>query len=142
MQSMLMRGWMALIAGTLASTGLAGCASSRATEAASTGPTSQVIVFNDSPFTLTNVRISTGEHASFVEPRLERGQMSSAHVVTEMHHDPAVSLTADGEALSSTPVEGFTGFNPALAAGHYTITITVTGSPKRAIVTVSQPVEN
>jgi len=54
----------------------------------------------------------------------------------------ATSEPTDDSTLSSIPVEGFSGFNPALAPGRFVVTVSVTGSPRHLDVSVSQPVEN
>ena len=68
--------------------------------------------------------------------------MSTRYNTRSIHTNPAVSLTADGETLMSTPVEGFTGFNPALSPGAYIVVVSVAGSPRRLVVSVQQPVED
>ena len=100
-------------------------------------------VFNDSRFTLTNVQITTGPDASFTEARLVPGELSAEHLVTVMHTNPAASVTAEGETLTASPIEGFSpGYNAPVAAGNYVIDLTLSGSPRRLIVTLTSPVEN
>ena len=102
----------------------------------------RIRVFNDSPYALTNVVVTVGEGEQFTLAQLARGGMSSEQRVHQMHENPAVTLTANGETGSAMPVEGFSGFNPSLVPGSYLVTIKAQGSPVRLEVTVSQPVED
>jgi hypothetical protein len=101
-----------------------------------------VRVFNGSPVAVSNIRVRVSEQDEFTVARLEHGDMSGTYAVRAMHTNPAVTLTVSGETLTSIPIEGFSGFNPALARGAYVVTVTVTGAPRRLDVSVQQPVEN
>ena len=129
--------WVALAVAGFAG---AGCAH-RATSEPVTGDY-RVRVFNDSPYALSNVRVVTGQGAEFTVARLEHGELSAERVVSRLHEAPAVTLTVEGETLSSLPIEGFTGFNPPVAPGAYVIDLAVVGSPRALQVTLSQPVED
>ena len=118
-----------------------GCGTDRVT-VVERGPV-RVRVFNDSPFTLTNVRITTGPDASFTEPRLAPGEVSAEHLVSVMHTNPAASLTAEGEIFTANPIEGFSpGYNAPLSAGSYVVDLTLSGAPRRVIVTLTSPVQD
>ena len=118
---------------------IAGCGKDATSE-----PTGEFIVrvFNGSPVAVSNIRVRVSEQDEFTVARLEHGDMSGAYATRAMHTNPAVTLTVEGQTLSSIPVEGFSGFNPALAPGPFVVTVSVTGSPRRLDVSVSQPVEN
>ena|SRR5215208_4136427 len=100
-----------------------------------------VRVFNGSPVAVSNIRVIVSEKDEFTISRLEHGDMSSPHNARLVHTDPFVSLTVDGQTLTSNPVEGFSGFNPPRTPGAYVIVVTVVGSPRRLDVSVTQPVE-
>jgi len=129
--------WVALAVAGLAGTGCA----HRTTSEPATGDY-RVRVFNDSPYALSNVHVVTGQGAEFTLARLEHGELSAERLVNRLHQAPAVTLTVEGEALSSFPIEGFTGFNPPVAPGAYVIDLAIIGSPRALRVTLSQPVED
>jgi len=118
---------------------LSGCGESTISEP--TGDFS-VRVLNGSPVAVTNVRVRVSEQDEFSVARLEHGDMSERFNTRAMHTNPAVTLTVEGQTLAAIPVEGFSGFNPPLSRGAYVVTVTVTGSPRRLDVSVSQPVED
>ena len=101
-----------------------------------------VWVFNDSPVAVSNVRVAVSDQDEFTISHLDRGGASDRYVVHVIHTDPAVTLTVGGETLASTPTEGFAGFNPPVAPGKYVITVSVSGSPRRLVVTMQKPVED
>lgn len=117
----------------------AGCAHRKTSEPA-TGDY-RVRVFNDSPYALSNVHVVTGQGAEFTLVRLEHGELSAERVVSRVHEAPAVTVTVEGETLSSLPIEGFTGFNPPVAPGAYVIDLAIVGSPRALQVTLSRPLE-
>lgn len=129
--------WVAVAVAGLAG---AGCAH-RTTSEPATGDY-RVRVFNDSPYALSNVHVVTGQGAEFTLAHLEHGELSAAQVVNRLHEAPAVTLTVEGQTLSSLPIEGFTGFNPPVAPGAYVIDLEIVGSPRALRVTLSQPVED
>ena len=129
--------WVALAVAGLSG---AGCAH-RTTSEPATGDY-RVRVFNDSPYALSNVHVVTGQGAEFTLPRLEHGDLSAERVVSRLHEAPAVTVTVEGDTLSSLPIEGFTGFNPPLAPGSYVIDLAIVGSPRTLQVTLSRPVED
>ncbi|HEU4787829.1 MAG TPA: hypothetical protein VFS57_10480 [Gemmatimonadaceae bacterium] len=129
--------WIAL---AVAGLGGAGCAQHTTSEPAFGDY--RVRVFNDSPYALSNVHVVTGQGAEFSLARLEHGELSAERVVNRLHEAPAVTLTVEGQALSSLPIEGFTGFNPQVAPGAYVIDLAIVGSPRVLQVTLSQPVED
>jgi hypothetical protein len=101
-----------------------------------------VRVFNDSPVAVSNIRVRVSDDDEFTVTRLEHGDMSTRFITRSIHTNPAVTLTVDGETLTSTPVEGFSGFNPALSPGAYIVVVSVAGSPRRLAISVQQPVED
>ena len=131
---------MLCVALTVAGLAVAGCAH-RTTSEPATGDY-RVRVFNDSPYALSNVHVVTGQGAEFTLARLEHGEVSAERAVNRLHEAPAVTLTVEGQTLSSLPIEGFTGFNPPVAPGAYVIDLEIVGSPRSLRVTLSQPVED
>lgn len=126
-----------------------GIALSLAVAAACKDPTSNepagaftVRVFNDSPVAVLNIRVRVSDEDEFTVSRLEHGDMSTRYTTRSIHTNPGVSLTVDGETLTSTPVEGFSGFNPPLSPGAYIVVVSVSGSPRRLAISVQQPVED
>src|SRR5689334_3718482 len=105
---------------------IAGCGGS--TEPASPGDI-HVHVFNDSPYTLTNVRVDVSDDEHFTIASLAHGDMSADQLVHAMHEIPAVTATANGQTFVSSNIEGFAGFNPTLVPGLYIVTIHVGGTP-------------
>ncbi len=132
-----------LLASALIVLGAAGsCRNATAPSPSNLPGGTHVRVFNDSPYTLTNVRIDVSEDEHFTIASLEHGDLSADQGLHEMHETPAVTATANGKTFVANPVEGFAGFNPKLSPGSYVISIHIGGAPLSMTVTVTQPVEN
>ena len=115
-------------------------------ESTITTPTGEysVRVFNGSPVAVSNVRVQVSDRDEFTVSRLDHGDMSERYTVSSLHTNPAVALLVDGATLAAIPIEGFSGFNPALPPGAYVIIVSVVndGSSRRLDVSVQQPVED
>jgi hypothetical protein len=94
------------------------------------GPVS-VRLRNAGTTTLTNVSVLVAENTSPITlGELRPGQTTDYVARAQAHENPLVTAKADGFDYASQPVEGFAGFNPALADGRYTVrleTIVVEG---------------
>jgi hypothetical protein len=87
------------------------------------GPVS-LRVRNTGALTFTNVSIVVAEGATPITlSELRPGQTTDYVARPRAHENPLVTLKIDGKEFTSNPVEGFAGFNPALADGRYTITM-------------------
>jgi len=71
-----------------------------------------------------NVLVADGV-APITADVLQPGQTLAFVSRASAHTDPAVSAKAGGQTLMSQPIEGFSGFNPPLADGRYTIGLEV-----------------
>jgi hypothetical protein len=81
-----------------------------------------VVVMNDGSVALTNVRVYTSEHDSLpIITSLNPGQSTTATSVHAAHTNPLVRATVNGQAIVAHPVEGFSGWNAALAPGAYVL---------------------
>ena len=118
---------------------VAACGDSTAIPAAAA--TSSVRLLNDSPGTITNVRLTVAPNIDIVESSIAPGALSPEHLVSAVYENPAVSLVANGKELSAIPVEGFSGFNKLLGMGAFVISIGVDGTPPQLRITVTQLVE-
>ena len=86
-----------------------------------TGPI-QLRLKNSGSVALTNVSVLVADNvAPITTGVLQPGQTLSFVSRPSAHTDPAVSARVGGQTLSSQPVEGFSGFNPPLADGRYTV---------------------
>src|SRR5262245_7919242 len=105
---------------------LAACGSSRdgsITEPvdSGTGPI-QLRLRNSGLIALTSVNVLVADDvAPITADVLQPGQTLSFVSRGSAHTDPAVSAKAGSQTLMSQPIEGFSGFNPRLADGRYTI---------------------
>ena len=83
-----------------------------------------VEILNAGSETLQGVAITTGENQPPLEvSRLAAGQRTAPRAIGVLHTNPLVVATVAGKRREYHPVEGFTGFNPALDPGHYVITL-------------------
>ena len=83
-----------------------------------------VEIVNTGTETLQSVAITTGENQPPLEvARLAAGQRTAERAIGVLHTNPMVVATVVGKRREYHPVEGFTGFNPALPPGHYVITL-------------------
>ena len=74
--------------------------------------------------TLTNISVLVAENAPLITSKELRAGQTTAYVArAKAHENPLVTLKADGHDYMSHPIEGFAGFNPALADGRYTISM-------------------
>ena len=90
-----------------------------------TGPI-QLRLRNSGPIALTSVSVLVADDvAPITAEALQPGQTLSFVSRASAHTDPAVSAKAGSKTLMSQPVEGFSGFNPPLADGRYTIGLEV-----------------
>ena len=81
-------------------------------------------IVNAGTVTITAVSITTGEDVPPVEvAQLAPGQRTPAHRIGVLHENPLVVATVAGQRREYHPVEGFSGFNPALEPGNYVITL-------------------
>ena len=86
----------------------------------------QLRLRNSGPLALTSVHVLVADDAAPITAEtLQPGQTLSFVSRPRAHTDPAVSAKAGGQTLMSQPVEGFSGFNPPLADGRYTIGLEV-----------------
>jgi len=105
-----------------------------------TGPI-QLRLRNSGPVALTSVNVLVADDAAPITAQvLQPGQTLSFVSRASAHTDPAVSAKAGGQTLTSQPIEGFSGFNPRLADGRYTIGLEVANieGTTRLIVRVVQ----
>lgn len=110
-------------------TALAACGSRRdgITELADngTGPI-QLRLQNSGSVALTNVNVLVDDDVAPITAEvLQPGQTLSFVSRPSAHTDPAVSAKAGAQTLVSQPIEGFSGFNPPLANGRYTVGLEV-----------------
>jgi hypothetical protein len=126
---------------------LAACGSSgngRITELvdSGTGPI-HLRLRNSGPIALTSVNVLVADDvAPITADVLQPGQTLSFVSRARAHTDPAVSAKAGGRALMSQPIEGFSGFNPPLADGRYTIGLEVAnieGTTRLIVRVVKEP---
>jgi hypothetical protein len=110
------------LAATLAVTSACGADATTAMLADSgSGPIS-IRVHNSGALTFTDVSIVVADDvAPITLSELRPGQTTDYVARPRAHENPLVTLKIDGKEFASHPVEGFTGFNPALADGAYTI---------------------
>src|SRR5262245_18237433 len=86
-----------------------------------TGPI-QLRLKNSGSVTLTNVSVLVADDvAPITTDVLVPGRTLSFVSRPSAHTDPVVSAKVGGQTLSSLPVEGFSGFNPPLSDGRYTV---------------------
>jgi hypothetical protein len=115
-----------VFAATVGFAAVTACGADAATatlEQSSAGPIS-LRILNTGAATLTNVSILVAENASPITvSELRPGQATEYVTRPKAHENPLVTLKADGRDYTSNPIEGFAGFNPALADGQYTIRI-------------------
>lgn len=91
----------------------------------STGPT--VTLVNDGAVAFSNVRVYTSERDSLpLLASLTPGGRSGPYAVRAMHTNPYITLTSQGRTVTAHPIEGFSGFNPALPAGPYLVRVRLT----------------
>ena len=94
---------------------------------ASGGPSGNsygIEIENAGTTTLQGVSILTGEDVPPVEvAQLAPGQRTPEHRIGVLHENPLVIATIAGQRREAHPVEGFSGFNPALEPGRYVITL-------------------
>jgi hypothetical protein len=70
------------------------------------------------------VSVLVAENASLITAsELRPGQTTAYSTRLKLHENPLVTLKIDGQEFASHPVEGFSGFNPALGDGRYTISM-------------------
>jgi len=104
----------------------AACGADTTTEALrqeNSGPVS-VRLRNSGTTTLTDVSVLVAENTSPITlGELRPGQTTDYVARAEAHENPLVSAKANGFDYVSHPVEGFSGFNPALADGRYTVSL-------------------
>jgi hypothetical protein len=87
------------------------------------GPVS-VRVRNAGTATLTSVSVLVAENTSAITlSELRPGQTTDYVARAQAHENPFVTAKANGFDYVSHPVEGFAGFNPALADGRYTVSL-------------------
>lgn len=87
------------------------------------GPVS-VRLRNSGTTTLTAVSVLVAENTTPITVgELRPGQTTDYVARAEMHENPLVSAKANGFDYLSNPVEGFSGFNPTLADGRYTVSL-------------------
>lgn len=81
-----------------------------------------VTLLNDGAVTLSNVRVITSSGDSIpLVASLPPGARVGPHAVAALHTNPFVSATAQGRNVVAQPVEGFSGFNPRLSSGFYSV---------------------
>jgi len=83
-----------------------------------------VTIVNDGAVALTQLRVLTSDVDSV--PRIDAlapGKASGPYAVSSVHEAPLVESVVQGRTLIARPVEGFTGFNPARAAGAYVVRV-------------------
>jgi hypothetical protein len=86
----------------------------------------QLRLSNTGAVTMTTVSVLVAENAApITADELRPGQTLSRVGRTTAHQNPLVTAKVDGQTLVSHPVEGFAGFNPALADGSYTVKLEV-----------------
>lgn len=86
-----------------------------------TGPI-QLRLKNSGSVALTNVSVLVADDvAPITTGVLQPGQTLSFVSRPSAHTDPVVSARVGGQTLSSQPIEGFSGFNPPLTDGRYTV---------------------
>lgn len=85
-----------------------------------------VRVTNDGTAAMSELRVLTSDRDSIpLIATLNAGQTLGPFQVSALHSAPYVQATVQGRELMSHPVEGFSGFNPALAAGAYVVRLRV-----------------
>jgi hypothetical protein len=106
---------------------LAACSADTVTETALNQEGNvQLRLSNTGSMTMTAVSVLVAENAAPITvAELRPGQTLARVGRTVAHENPYVTAKADGESLVSHPVEGFAGFNPALADGSYTVRLEV-----------------
>jgi hypothetical protein len=83
-----------------------------------------IAIANTGATTLTAISILTGENVAPVQvAQLAPGQRTDELRIGVLHENPLVIATVGGRRREYHPVEGFTGFNPALEPGRYVITL-------------------
>ena len=88
------------------------------------GDAYRVEIVNTGTVTLRDLSIVTGEDQPPIEvASLGAGQRTAPHAIGVLHENPMVSATVAGERRISHPVEGFSGFNPALEPGRWVISL-------------------
>ena len=90
-----------------------------------TGPI-ELRLRNSGTVVLTSVSVLVDENAAPITiDSLRPGQTSAFVARPSAHENPMVTVKADGQTIVSHPVEGFSGFNPELADGRYTVGMSV-----------------
>lgn len=88
------------------------------------GDAYRVEIVNTGTATLQAVSIVTGEDQPPIEvASLAAGQRTAPHAIGVLHENPLVAATVGGQRRVSHPIEGFTGFNPAVEPGRYVISL-------------------
>ena len=88
------------------------------------GDAYRVEIVNTGTVTLTDLSIVTGEDQPPIQvASLGAGQRTAPHAIGVLHENPMVSAIVAGERRISHPVEGFTGFNPALEPGRWVMSL-------------------
>lgn len=102
------------------------CAADTTTEALrreDAGPVS-VRLRNTGTTTLSDLSVLVAENTSPITlSELRPGQTTGYVARARVHENPLVTAKANGFDYVSHPVEGFSGFNPALADGRYTVSL-------------------
>ena len=81
-----------------------------------------VEIVNAGTVAISALSIQTGEDAAPLEvAQLAPGQRTTARTIGVLHENPFVIATVAGQRRTYHPVEGFSGFNPALEPGRYVI---------------------
>src|SRR5215203_80914 len=105
----------ALLAGAAVTIGCAADATTDVLRQQDSGPVS-VRVRNVGTTTLTDVSVLVADNALPITlNELRPGQMTDYVARAAAHENPLVTAKANGFDYVSHPVEGFSGFNPALA---------------------------
>ena len=87
-----------------------------------TGDRYTVEILNAGSVAISALSIQTGEDAPPLEvAQLAPGQRTAARNIGVLHENPFVIATVAGQRRTYHPVEGFSGFNPALEPGRYLI---------------------
>ncbi len=86
-----------------------------------------VTLINDGAIAFTDVRvIASAKDSVPLLASLTTGGRAGPYSVGALHSAPMVTLLAQGRRVVAQPVEGFSGFNPPLAAGSYVVRLRVT----------------
>ena len=124
MAKSLTRGRFILALGAILVAGACGAdATTQALRQDESGPVS-VRLRNSGTTTLTDVSVLVAENSTPITlGELRPGQTTDYVARAKAHENPLVTAKANGFDYVSHPVEGFSGFNPALADGRYTVSL-------------------